>query len=390
MAVEGVHDSNIYLSSLVEEFEVSGVQNLTDINGSYELSNGIVLLPQTADQFNAVPANRWFRTFNSSNGSAQFFLYFEKNGTTWNLVYVTFNFSSLQGSKTTYGLTTTQGNINNPWELDLSGLSVGSAAFGAVIKAIGFAISKLNSIQNISFNQGVQEAPALVVGKDLSSTQIDGPTQTMVSVDKILNNNDLIRTLVGKNNISGQFEYGDNLLNFSKACLDNFSVSATINELPQASFDFTIYGSLSGTSNSVSSTASGDNIIEEISAEGLIATFDKGGTNAVQSFNYSEIYNKQAIYGIGSNEPEDIKFVNPVQQEASISIEVEDYETEETFSFLSGSKDRNRTIKLEISGDSSILNTFELENAYLVNESIGAGIGNTIVANLTYRGYKKV
>lgn len=252
------------------------------------------------------------------------------------------------------------------------------------------AMVRMKSIQNVSISQNVQEDASLVVGKDLSSTQINGPTQTTVSVDKILNNNDYIRTLAGFNNISGQFEYGDNLLNFSKACLDNFSVSATINDLPQASFDFTIYGSMSGASTSLSSTAAEDNNLEEISAEGLIATFDKSSTNAVQSFNYSEIYNKQAIYGIGSNEPEDIKFIGPVQQEASISIEVEDYETEETFSFLSGSKDRNRTIKLEISGDSSILNTFELENAYLVNESIGAGIGNTIVANLTYRGYKKV
>lgn len=248
---------------------------------------------------------------------------------------------------------------------------------------------KMKSIQNVSISQNVQENPSVVVGKGISPTEINGPTQATVSVDKILNNNDYIKTLVGFKDISGQFEYGDNLLNFSKACLDNFSVSATINDLPQASFDFTIYGSMSGASASASSTASGDNDIGEIPAEGLIVTFDKGATNAVQSFNYSEIYNKQAIYGIGSKEPGDIRFVGPVQQEASISIEVEDYETEETFSFLSGSKDRNRTIKLDISGDNSILNTFELQNAYLVSESIGAGIGNTIVANLTYRGYKK-
>ena len=254
----------------------------------------------------------------------------------------------------------------------------------------GGVSKKLNSIQSISFKQDIQENPSLVVGQEISPTQIDGPTQTTVSVDKILNNNDLIRTFAGRSNISGQFEYGDNLLSFNKTCLKNFSVSATINELPQASFDFVIYGSLSGTSTSLSSTAVADSTIEEITTEGLSITFDKQSTNAVQSFSYSEIFNKQALYGIGSNEPSDIQTVGPVLQEASISIEVEDYEPEETFSFLSGSKDRNRTIKMEISGENSILNTFQLENARLVSESIGAGVGDTIVANLTYKGHKKV
>lgn len=254
----------------------------------------------------------------------------------------------------------------------------------------GNQVIKLNSIQNVSFNQNVQETPALVVGQSMSPTTIDGPTQTSVSVDKILNNNDFIRTLAGKSDISGQFEYGDNFLSFNKTCLNNFSVSATIDELPQASFDFTIYGSLSGTSNSLSSNNSRDADTEEISAEGLLVTFDKQSTNSVQSFNYSEVFNKQAIYGIGSNEPSDIQTVGPVLQEASIAIEVEDYEPEETFSFLDGTKDRNRTIKMEISGEDSILNTFQLENAHLVSESLGAGVGGTTVANLTYRGYKKL
>lgn len=257
----------------------------------------------------------------------------------------------------------------------------------------GGVSKKLNSIQNISFKQDIQETPALVVGQEISPTQIDGPTQTTVSVDKILNNQDVIASLtngVGAfADTSGHFKYGDNRLSFETACVNNFSVSAAINELPQASFDFTIYGSLSGTSKSVSSFLEEEDR-EEIKPEELIVTFDKQSTNAVQSFNYSEVFNKQATYGIGSTKPEDLQTVGPVLQEASIAIEVENYEPDETFSFLSGSKDRNRTIKLEISGDVGITNSFSLQNAYLVSENVGVGVGGTIVANLKYRGYKKV
>ena len=60
------------------------------------------------------------------------------------------------------------------------------------------------------------------------------------------------------------------------------------------------------------------------------------------------------------------------------------------FSFLSGSKNRSRDIKLQIIGNSDTLNTFEVSNASLISEDITAGVGNTIIANFSYRGYKKV
>ena len=252
-------------------------------------------------------------------------------------------------------------------------------------------IKKLNSIQNVSFSQNVQEEPSITVGKGEGPTIITQPTQITASIDKILNGEDFIRTLTGTSSLSGQFEYGDNLLDFDGACMENFSVSASVGQLPQASFDFIIYGSISGSSVSISSSA--DNEIKEIPTEGLIATFDtanKPQTNSIQSFTYSEIFTKEVIYGIGNNRAADIKFISPIRQEASIAIEIEDYSPEETFSFLNGSKDRNRSIKLEISGDGSILNSYELENAYLVNESVTLGVGNTATANLLYRGYKKV
>lgn len=382
MAVEGVHDSNIYITTdeSVTTFDLSGSStssaNQTYTVVTYTDSLAIWRAPDNSFVFGST----W--QYRREGGSIFFDLITNDGNTNFNIT-----------------LLTDQPFIMFPWHITPEydqGPDAGNVIYSNFV--LSSDLTKLKSIQNVSISQNVQEDASLVVGKDLSSTQINGPTQTTVSVDKILNNQDAISRatyskngVLRKSSISGQFEYGDNILAFNKACLDNFSVSATINDLPQASFDFTIYGSMSGSNTSVPpANQNEEQSLQEIKAEGLIVTFDKGATNAVQSFNYSEIYNKQAIYGIGSNEPEDIKFIGPVQQEASISIEVEDYETEETFSFLSGSKDRNRTIKLEISGDSSILNKFELENAYLVNESIGAGIGNTIVANLTYRGYKKV
>jgi hypothetical protein len=248
----------------------------------------------------------------------------------------------------------------------------------------------LTGVQNISFEQNVDEAPVSMLGNDFGGTTINGPTTVTAAIDKLLLNSDFITGLTGNTTISGQFEYGDNFIDFSQGVLNSYAVSASVGELPQISFDLSIYGSLSGSDTSIRSSASTENAIEEVSQSGLIITFDKGAINAVQSFSFSEAFNVQPIYGLGQNTPSHISILGPIAQEATIAIEVEDYEFEETFSFLSGSKDRNRTIQLQISGDNGVLNTFALENAHLVSESIAAGVGDTIVANLTYKGFKKV
>ena len=145
----------------------------------------------------------------------------------------------------------------------------------------------LSGIQNISFSQNVQEQVVSYLGNDFGGTTINGPTVVTAAIDKILLNQDFITGLTGLNNISGQFEYGDNLANFSQTVLNGYAVSASIGEIPQISFDLSIYGSISGAETSIKSTALNDNTFETFSQEKLIVTYDKGVTNPIQSFNFS-------------------------------------------------------------------------------------------------------
>tara|TARA_R110001592_G_scaffold115259_1_gene315616 strand:+ start:130 stop:924 length:795 start_codon:yes stop_codon:yes gene_type:complete len=246
----------------------------------------------------------------------------------------------------------------------------------------------LQGVSNTSFEQNVEEQAVSMVGKEFAGKTTTGPTQVTASIDKYLLNSDFVTTLAGLTNISGQFEYGDNLLDFSQAVINGYSVSAGVGSLPEISFDLSIYGSLSGSDTSIRSLASDESAVENVPQSGLIVTFDKNQTNAVQSFNFSETFNVVPTYGLGQKTPADISIVGPVVQEANISIEVEDYEIEETFSFLSGSKDRSRNIELKISGDNGVLNTFSLQNGCLASESIVSSAGNTTTAQLTYRGYR--
>lgn len=246
----------------------------------------------------------------------------------------------------------------------------------------------LKGVQNIAFSQEVVETPVQHLGKSFNGTVISGPTNVTAQIDKFLLNTDFVTGLLLTSDISGQFEYGGNTVDFSKAVINGYAVSANVGELPEISFDLSIYGGLKGGEAPIKDQSSPDDEIQNVPEEGILATFDKESTNALQSFSFSESYSIQPVYGIGNTEPSDLVFVGPVNQEASLTIEIDDYEFEETFSFLSGSKDRARNIKLQISGSEGILNTFQLENAHLVSESISASQGGTSIANLKYKGYR--
>ena len=382
MAVEGSHDSKVFLRQ-VKSFRLSASLFTEIHNQTFNLLNKLSLT-FTSENDNITLYNKY--VYQRTNSGIIETYYFEKNPNgVWALKVV----ENDGGSKTSSEITIAgQNSVSNPYEIDFSGETVGSPFVGASIGSIQTDFRKLKSIKNIAFSQEVQEENVQVLGDDLGFKSIIGPTQTRVAVDKTLNSNDFIRNLAGRSDILGQFEYGDNAMRFVSGCINNFSVNATINEIPETSFDLTIYGSLSPQTTLLPSFLQAeDNDPEEAKVEELTVTFDKNSTNAVQSFSFSEVFNKQAFYQIGQNEPSDIKTIGTIQQEVAIDIEVEDYEIEETFSFLSETKDRDRTIKLEIGNP--VQNTYQLQNASLVSESIALGVGGTPVASLIYRGYRE-
>lgn len=248
----------------------------------------------------------------------------------------------------------------------------------------------LTGIQNVSFEQSVNENSLSVLGRNHATSAINGPTSVTASIDKVLLNSDYVTGLSGSSLISGQFIYGDNMLDFNSGVLNGYSVSSTIGETPKIAFDFTIYGDLKGTDTSRLSSATQDSGMAEVADTGITVTFDKQPTNSIQSCTYTENYVVKPTYSVGLVRPSDIAVMGPIVQEATIAIDVEDYEIEDNFSFTNDTtKNRDRDISLSIENITGGKNLFKLKNACLVSESISAGVGNTVVANLLYRGFKE-
>ena len=180
------------------------------------------------------------------------------------------------------------------------------------------------------------------------------------------------------------------MLDFNSGVLNGYSVSSTIGEAPTIAFDFTIYGDLTGTNTSRLASATPDSGMSEVAETGITVTFDKEPTNSIQSCTYTENYVVTPTYSVGSVRPSNIAVMGPIVQELSIAIDVEDYEMEDNFSFVNDTtKNRDRDISLAIENITGGKNLFKLKNASLIRESVAAGVGNTVVANLLYRGIKE-
>jgi hypothetical protein len=244
---------------------------------------------------------------------------------------------------------------------------------------------KIRALQNISFNYSTNEQEVLNAGKGFNGTFIGGATQVTANIDKFLVNNDSITGLTGRSDISGQFAYGGSFLNFCSGALIGYTVSANVGSLPEIAFDISIYGDISGSNTAQSFTL--ENQVYDVNQDNISVVFDKSAANPIQGFTYSENYNFQAIYGMNNNvgRPSEIQLTGPINQEMQIDIEVEDFMFENNFSFLSGSKDRNRNISVTVGQ-----NVFSMSNAFLVGESKSLSVSNTVVASLRYRGFKNI
>lgn len=243
---------------------------------------------------------------------------------------------------------------------------------------------RLSGVQNISFNYSVGEEAVLNAGKGFNATTLTAPTAVQANIDKFLVNNDYVTGLTGLTDINGQFVYGSNYLNFNSGVLRGYTVSASVGSLPEIAFDIGIYGDISGSNGAISYSA--DNSVYDVNQNNITVTFDKSATNAIQGFTYSENYNYAPIYGMNEEgRPSEIRLLAPITQEMEISIEVDDLEFENNFSFLSGAKDRARNVSVTVGN-----NTFSMSNAILVGESKSLSVNDTVVANIRYRGFKNV
>ena len=190
----------------------------------------------------------------------------------------------------------------------------------------------------------------------------------------------------GANNLSGSIHYEDQSYGFQSGYLNNWSVNCAIGAPVKEQASFVVYDEMR---NGVSASGSDAAPSITIPSQGSIsATCDNSSTNRIIGFDYSISCKRKPYYSIGNKAPIEVKFIPPVNINASVQIEVDDAFLESGRNFLETGKS-NRTVNLKIDGRNggpALINA-SIPNACLVGESLSASSDGSLRLTLNYMGH---
>ena len=195
----------------------------------------------------------------------------------------------------------------------------------------------LTGIKNITFDSSVNERAVKLLNNQGIKRKISSPQKTTCSFSKPYNGKDFIQSLTGVPDLSGQFIYKDNAIDFSDAVISNYSLNLDENGFAQIDVTLQIFGDTKPTTNLKLSTASADFPIFDQTP--TVTHFDLGGTNsAIKRLNYQASFNPKSSTNIGSINSSNVDFVSPTNHKISADIEMLEQEVEDVTGFVDNSK----------------------------------------------------
>lgn len=190
----------------------------------------------------------------------------------------------------------------------------------------------LTGIKDISFSSSVSESSTKLLNNKGIKRKIYGPPKTTCSFSKAYNGKDFIQSLTGASNLSGQFIYKDNAIDFSDAAISNYTLNLDENGFAEISVTMQIFGNMNPTTNLQLSTASEDFPI--LDQTPTITHFDLGSKNsAIKSLNYQASLNPKSSNNIGSIISSNVDFTSPTKHSISADIEMLEQEVEDVTGF---------------------------------------------------------
>jgi len=230
----------------------------------------------------------------------------------------------------------------------------------------------LTGIKDIKFDSSVNESSTKLLSNQGIRRKIYGPQKTTCSFSKPYNGKDFIQSLTGVADLSGQFIYKDNAIDFSDAVISNYSLNLNEDGFAEVSVKLQIFGDTKPTTNLQLTNAVQDFPILNRTPNILYFDLD-GKSSAIKNFKYDASLNPKSSNIIGSTNSSNIDFTSPAVHNISADIEISGQEVEDVTGFLDNSKlTKNIDIVFGAEEDrSKINNILYIQNQVKIIESSG-------------------
>ena len=281
----------------------------------------------------------------------------------------------------------------------------------------------LTGIKDIKFDSSVNESSTKLLGNQGIRRKIYGPQKTTCSFSKPYNGQDFIQSLTGVSDLSGQFIYKNNAINFSDAVISDYSLNLNEDGLAEVSVTLQIFGDTKPTTNLELSNAVQDFPI--FNSTPKITHFNLDGKSSpVKQINYNASLKPKSSNIIGSINSSNIHFESPTVHKISADIGISGQEVEDPTGFVDNDKltknidiifapEENRTSidvilsmqslaksfessghkidDFDLSVGSCAYNAFQFPKASISNQNLKAGDGVQITNQYSaYSNTKKI
>lgn len=243
----------------------------------------------------------------------------------------------------------------------------------------------LSGVTNLNGSYSINENPINIIGKGFTYPVRQGAMVGNFSIQKYYIGQDPLLSYTGDHPISGSINFNDKSFGFESGYLTEYSVSAGIGRIPESNASIVVYGDIGSGIDAYGSMAHPK---IEIPNQGSISLNATGyQSNRITDFSYSMRINRSPVYKIGSPFPVQVDRSFPISQEATFAIEVDDYEISRIQEYLIKPKQQKIVIELKNPINSSKIESFEIQKARLLSQSISSDSQDLMTVNLTYAGY---
>jgi hypothetical protein len=244
---------------------------------------------------------------------------------------------------------------------------------------------QLSGVTNINGSYSITEEPINIIGQGYKYPVRQGPLVGNFGISRYYIGEDIFLNYTGDGSFAGSINYNDKSFGFNGGYLTEYSLSAGVGQIPTSDISIVVHGEIGAGVDSEGTLA---HPAIQIPNQGSITLDCKGyQTNRVTSFSYTLRIDREPLYKIGQSSPIQVTRKCPLKQEATFEIECDDFEIQNIREYLIQPEQQDINLSFSNPIDDSLIETFTIQKARLLNQSLSSDGSDIMTVSLAYQGY---
>ena len=281
----------------------------------------------------------------------------------------------------------------------------------------------ISGINNFNGSLDVPQKSVNILGLAHSFPLISAPPRAEVNFNRYFISQDMFLQYTGdQESMFGGIVYNDkgssyDGFSFESGYLSQHSISCSLGRVPQTSTSVSVFGDIGGDvvenlrGDTIGLAANspdeelifgdadedqlmidqGNNVPHpaiQIPNQGSISVECDGHTsNRVTDFQYSISVDRIPMYVLGKKFPLEVHTNYPIRISAAFTLDVDDFVAFKFKEYLTSPREKNINIVLNDAVQKTEIQTYSIQNARLISQSMGSDSERPLSINLRYEGY---